>query len=81
MKHAKDMAQQLVYLIIGNLSYEIWKSCIKPREIIVSFIFIYKKNLINTKIEIYYQTMKVITKNKYNNKHLLDNFPSLYFKN
>lgn len=47
----------------------------------VNFILIYKKILFNIKIEIYYKTMEVITKNKYNDRHFLDKFPSLQFWN
>lgn len=47
----------------------------------VNLIFIYKKNLFKFKIEIYHVFIKVITKNKCNNKYLSDKFPDLHFEN
>lgn len=48
---------------------------------IVGLIFIYKKHLFNVKIEIYYQIIRLIIKNKYNNSHLFDQFLDFSFKN
>ena len=64
IEHAKDLAQWPVYLTIGNLSYEIQRSRIRPGRIIVSLIFIYKKDSLKVKMEIYYQTIEVIIKYK-----------------
>lgn len=47
---------------------------------IVGFIFIYIKDLFNIKIQIYYQIIKVISKNKCNNRYSLNKFPNLGFK-
>lgn len=47
----------------------------------VGLIFIYRENLFNMKIEIYYQTIEVITKNKCSKRRLLNKFPDLQFKN
>ncbi len=56
------MAQWPVYLIIGNLSYEIRRSRSRPGEMMVSLIPIYKGDSLEVTIEIYYQTMGMITK-------------------
>lgn len=48
---------------------------------IIGLICTYKRDLFNLKLEIYYQTVEVITKNKCSNRCLLDKFPSLYFEN
>lgn len=37
-------------------------------------IIIYKKDSFDIKIEIYYQTIKIITKDKYNKRQLLNKF-------
>ena len=47
----------------------------------VSLITIHKKDLFNVKIEIYHQKIRVITKNKCNNKYSSNKFPGLYFEN
>lgn len=47
----------------------------------ISIISIYKKDLLNIKIEIYHQIMGVITKSQYSNRCLLNKFPELQFKN
>lgn len=47
----------------------------------VGFILIHKKDLFNIKMEIYYQTIRVITKNKSNNRYSLDKFPGFFFEN
>lgn len=47
----------------------------------VGLIFIYKRDLFNVKIEIYYQTIRIITKNKCNNRYLLNKSPDLNFAN
>lgn len=47
----------------------------------ISLIFIYKEDLFNIKIEIYYQTMGVIIKSRCSNRYSLDKFPDLRFKN
>lgn len=80
-KHAKNMAQLSVYLIIGNLSYEIRRLQVKLKGMIIGFISIYKKDLFDVKIKIYHQTIGVITKIKYSNRRLLDKFPDVRFKN
>lgn len=53
-KHAEDMMQWLVYLVIRNLSYKIRKSQLKPGKIMVGFISIYKGDSFEVKMEIYY---------------------------
>lgn len=70
-----------MYLTLGNLSYKIQRSRVRLRKIIVNLISIYKKDLFDVKIEIYYQTMRIITKSKYNNKYSLDKFLNLHFEN
>ena len=67
-KYAKDMAQWHVYLTIGNLSHEIQKSQVRPKRIIVGLIPMYKDDLLSMKMEIYHQTMKVISKNACNHR-------------
>ena len=70
MEHAGDMAQWPVYLTIGNLSHEIRRSRIRPGGMIVGLIPIHKRDFFEVKMEIYHQTMGVIT--KYNSKcHVL----------
>ena len=64
IKHLEDIAQWPIYLTIGNLSYEIQRSPIRPGGMIVGLISIYKRNFFKIKIEIYYQTIKIITKYK-----------------
>lgn len=53
-KYAKNIAQWSIYLIIGNLSQEIQRLWIKLGGIMVILIFIYKKDFLKIKIEIYY---------------------------
>ena len=47
----------------------------------VGLIPIHKEDLFDIKIEIYYQTIGVITKDKCRNKHLSDKFLDLHFWN
>lgn len=47
----------------------------------IGFIFIYRKKLFDIKIKIYYQIIRVIIKNKSNNRYLSNKFLSLYFTN
>ena len=47
----------------------------------VGLISIHKGDSFDVKMEIYYQTMGVITKGKCNNRHSLDKFPGLRFEN
>lgn len=47
----------------------------------VSLILIYKRDLFDIKMEIYYWAIKVITKIKCNEKHSLDKFLGLHFEN
>ena len=63
-KHAGDMAQWPVYLTICNLSHEIQRSGIRPGGMMVGLIPIHKRDSLEVKIEIYHQTMGVITKCK-----------------
>lgn len=60
-EHLEDIAQQLIYLTIGNLNYEIQRSQIKPREM-VDLIPIYNGDSLKVKIEISHQTRGIITK-------------------
>lgn len=60
------MAQCPVYLIIGNLSHKIQRLGIRLRGMIVGLIPIHKRDFLKIKIEIYYQTMRVIIKCKSN---------------
>lgn len=57
IEHIENKINYFIYLIIRNLSYKIWKSWIKLKKMIVSFIFIYKWDLFDDKIKIYYKTM------------------------
>ena len=75
------MAQWPIYLTIGNLSHEIRRSRVKPEGIMDGFIAIHKRDLFDVKMEIYHRTMGVITKDKCNNRHSSDKFPSLHFEN
>lgn len=54
LKYTKNIAQWPIYLTLDNLSYKIWRLKIKSKEIIISFISIYKNDLISIKIKIYY---------------------------
>ena len=63
-KHARDIAQKLIYLTIGNLSHEIQRSQIKPGGIMVGLISINKRDSLKIKIEIYHQTIGIITRYK-----------------
>lgn len=47
----------------------------------IGLILIHKDDLFDVKIEIYYQTIRLITKNKCNKKCLSDKFPGLRFEN
>lgn len=80
-KHARDMAQWPIYLTISNLSHKIWRLQVRSERIIIGLIPIHKSDQFNVKIEIYYQTIGVITKSKYNKRHSLAKFPGLRFKN
>ena len=64
IEYIEDMAQWLVYLTICNLTHKIQISRIRPREMMVDLISIYKKDSLKVKIEIYHQTLGVITKYK-----------------
>ena len=63
-EHAEDIAQWPVYLTIGNLSHEIRRSRIRPGGMMVGLIPIHKRDSLEGKMEIYHQTMGVITKYK-----------------
>lgn len=62
IKHMRKMIQWLIYLIIGNLSYEIWRSWSRSGRIIVGLIFIHKRDFFEIKMEIYHQIIEIITK-------------------
>ena len=66
MEHIENIAQWHVYLIIDNLSQEIRKSRVRPRGMMVALIPIPKSDSHGVKIEIYHQTMRVITKSTCN---------------
>lgn len=70
-----------MYLIICNLSHEIWRLWVKLGGMIIGLGLIYKKELFDVKMEIYCQTMGKIIENKCSNKCLLDKFPGLCFGN
>ncbi len=80
-EHAGDIAQWPVYLTIGNLSHEIRRSRVRPGGLMVGLIPIHKGDSFDVKMEIYHQTMRVITKDKCSNRHSLDKFPGLRFGN
>ena len=63
-KYIENMVQWPVNLTIGNLSYEIRRSQIRPRGLMVGLIFIHKKDFFEVKIKIYHQTMGIIIKCK-----------------
>lgn len=48
---------------------------------IIGFTPIYKRDLFNVIIEIYYQTIRVIIKDKFNNRYSSNKFLGLRFKN
>ncbi len=60
--HSGDMAQWPVYLTIDNLSHEIRSSRSRPGGMMVGLIPIHKGDSLEVKIEIYHQTMGMITK-------------------
>ncbi len=62
IEYARDMVQWPIYLIIGNLSHEIRRSRSRPGGMMVGLIPIHKGDLLQVKIEIYHQTMGMITK-------------------
>lgn len=62
------MAQWPVYLTIGYSSHEIRRSQVRPERMMIGLIPIYKGDLLSVKLEIYYQTMRVIRKSTYNHK-------------
>ena len=64
IKYIGDMAQWSVYLTIGNLSHEIRRLWIRAGGEMVGLIPIYKRDSFEVKIEIYYHTIRVITKCK-----------------
>ncbi len=64
-KHMGDMVQLFVSLTIGNLSHEIRRSWSRPGKMIVSLIPIIKKDYLEIKIEIYHQTIGMITKDMF----------------
>lgn len=68
-------------MTIGNLSYEIRRLQVNPEKVMVSIIPIHKRDLFDIKIEIFYKTIRVNTKDKYNKKHLSDKFSGLWFEN
>ena len=80
-ERARDMAQWPVYLTIGNLSHEIRRSPVRPEGMMVDLIPIYKEDSFDVKMEIYHQTIEIITKSKCNNRHSSDKFPGLRFEN
>ncbi len=61
-KHVGDMAQWPVYLTIGNLSHEIKRSRSRSRGMMVGLIPIHKRDSLEVKMEIYHQTIGMITK-------------------
>ncbi len=63
--HMENMVQWPVYLIIGNLSNKIRRSRSRPGGMIAGLIPIYKRDFLEVKIEIYYQTMGMITKDMF----------------
>lgn len=69
-KHKENIAQFSIYLVIGNLSYKIWRLRVRLREIIVYFIFIYKNNLFSIKIRIYHQIIRIIIKDIQNYRQI-----------
>ncbi len=63
-EYTKNMAQWPVHLTIGNLSHEIRRSQIRQWGMIVGLIPIHKRDSLEVKMEIYHQTMGVITRCK-----------------
>ena len=61
----ENMAQWPVYLTIGNLSYEIKRSQSRFWGMMVDLIPIHKRDSLKVKIEIYYQTIGMITKDMF----------------
>ncbi len=61
-EHVGNMAQWPVYLTIGNLSHEIRRSRSRPGGMMVGLISIHKGDFLEVKMEIYHQTMGMITK-------------------
>ena len=55
-------------MTIGNLSHEIRKSQMRPGRMMVGLIRIHKIDLLGVKIEIYYQTIRVIIKSTCNHE-------------
>lgn len=70
IKHAKNIAQQPLYLTIGNLSYEIQRLRVGPGRMMVGLILIHKGDLFNVKIETYHQIIEVITREKCNKRYI-----------
>lgn len=62
IEYIEDIVQCSIYLTIGNLSHEIWKSLKNIREMIIEPIYMYKKDSLKVKIKIYHQTLAVIIK-------------------
>lgn len=62
IKYVEDMAQWPIYLTISNLNHEIWNSQIRLGGMMIGLIPIHKKDFLRVKIEIYYQTMRMIIK-------------------
>ena len=58
IKHAKNIVQWPVYLIIGNFSHKIRRLRSRPKEMMIGLILIYKNDSLEVKIEIYHQTMR-----------------------
>ncbi len=65
IEHMGDIAQWPVYLTIGNLSHEIRRSRSRPGGMMVGLIYIYKGDSLEVKMEIYHQTMGMITKDMF----------------
>ncbi len=59
--HMVDMAQWPVYLTIDNLSHEIRRSWSRSGGMMVGLILIHKRDSLEVKMEIYHQTMRIIT--------------------
>ena len=55
-------------MIISNLSYEIRRSWVRPRGMMVGLILIHKGHLLGMKMKIYHQIMRVIIKGRCNHK-------------
>lgn len=66
MKYTGDMGQWSIYLTMSNLSHKIRSSQVRPGDMIVGLISIQKSDPPSIKMEIYYQTLRVITQDTCN---------------